>query len=58
MIGESCDSLMQGKVMSYMSLAWGLGCIAGPTIGGLLAQPCNTWPGMVGCSAGGLLLLR
>jgi hypothetical protein len=58
MIGESCDPLTQGQVMSYMSLAWGLGCIAGPSIGGLLSQPCNSWPGMAGCSDGGLLRAR
>jgi MFS family permease len=58
MIGESCDPLTQGQVMSYMSLAWGLGCIAGPSIGGLLSQPCNSWPEMVGCSDGGLFRAR
>lgn len=58
MIGESCDPLTQGRAMSYMSLAWGLGCIAGPTIGGLLAQPCASWPGMAGCSTNGLLRVR
>ncbi|WIA44282.1 hypothetical protein OEZ86_007089 [Tetradesmus obliquus] len=58
MIGESCDPLTQGRAMSYMSLAWGLGCIAGPTIGGLLAQPCASWPGMAGCSTDGLLRVR
>lgn len=58
MVGESCDALAQGRVMAAMSLSWGLGCVAGPTIGGLLAQPCSSWQHMPGCRAGGLLQAR
>lgn len=61
MLGESYDRLTQGRVMSYMQLAWGLGCIAGPAIGGVLSQPCNTRKGLLGCgtaSEPGFLQLR
>ncbi|KAI8462328.1 MAG: hypothetical protein J3K34DRAFT_462986 [Monoraphidium minutum] len=57
-IGESCDSLLQGKVMAMMSLSWGLGCVAGPLIGGLLSQPCEAWPGAPLCGEGGALRHR
>ncbi|PNG99489.1 Protein ZINC INDUCED FACILITATOR-LIKE 1, partial [Tetrabaena socialis] len=40
MIGESTEVLLQGKFFGYMSLAWGLGCIAGPAVGGAFARPC------------------
>jgi hypothetical protein len=43
MIGETCDTLQQGVIMSYMSLSWGLGCVAGPSIGGVcvcVSSPC------------------
>ncbi|MEW5308918.1 MAG: hypothetical protein WDW38_000838 [Sanguina aurantia] len=38
-IGESADPLLQGTMFGYMSLAWGLGAIAGPLLGGRPVPP-------------------
>jgi hypothetical protein len=49
----------QGRVMSYMSLSWGVGCVVGPALGGLLSQPCARWAGgLAVCGDGGLLAAR
>ncbi|KAG2445989.1 hypothetical protein HXX76_000592 [Chlamydomonas incerta] len=58
MIGESTDTLLQGKFFGYMSLAWGLGCIAGPAMGGAFSRPCNRAPHMPGCGEHGLFRVR
>lgn len=42
-IAESCDATNQAKAMGYMTAGWGVGTIAGPTIGGLLANPCDSF---------------
>ena len=42
-IAESCDATNQAKAMGYMTAGWGVGTIAGPTIGGLLANPCGSF---------------
>ncbi|KAG2501487.1 hypothetical protein HYH03_001264 [Edaphochlamys debaryana] len=57
MIGESTSVLQQGKLFGYMSLAWGLGCIAGPALGGMFSRPCREGGRMTslpGCGPGGL----
>lgn len=41
-------------MFSYMSLAWGLGAVFGPLIGGSLAQPCANIPSMPFCKPGEL----
>lgn len=40
-LGESCDAVAQAQAMSYLNLAWGLGTILGPVIGGYFAYPCD-----------------
>lgn len=42
-IGEACDATNQAKVMGYMTAGWGVGTIVGPTLGGLLARPCDVF---------------
>jgi hypothetical protein len=46
------------QVLSYMSLAWGIGCVVGPSLGGLLSDPCTHFPSLPGCAPGGLLQAR
>ena len=59
MIGESCDATNQAKVMGYMTAGWGVGTIAGPTIGGLLANPCDSFAsGTALCVPGSWLTVR
>ncbi|EFJ50590.1 hypothetical protein VOLCADRAFT_103803 [Volvox carteri f. nagariensis] len=58
MIGESTDVLLQGKFFGYMSLAWGLGCIAGPALGGAFSRPCSRLPHLPLCEEGQLLRAR
>ncbi|GIL70232.1 hypothetical protein Vretifemale_1079 [Volvox reticuliferus] len=58
MIGESTDVLLQGKFFGYMSLAWGLGCIAGPALGGAFSRPCSRLPHLTMCGEGQLLRAR
>ncbi|GLC73711.1 hypothetical protein PLESTF_001411000 [Pleodorina starrii] len=58
MIGESTDVLLQGKFFGYISLAWGLGCIAGPALGGAFSRPCSRLPRLPLCGEGQLLAAR
>jgi MFS family permease len=65
MIGESYSADAQAHMMAYMSLAWGVGAILGPAVGGALSQPC-AGPSSSGgqgsaagvCGPGGLLVER
>ena len=43
MVGESCSAQGQARPLSYLSLAWGLGTIVGPAVGGVLSRPCSTF---------------
>lgn len=58
MIGESMSPLAQGQMFGYMSLAWGMGTIMGPALGGALAQHCGKWPGAPLCGPGQLFAVR
>ena len=58
MIGEALSSEAQAKPMAYLSLAWGLGTISGPSLGGLLSFPCDKIPHMPLCQPGQLLNVR
>ncbi|KAK3283044.1 hypothetical protein CYMTET_9242 [Cymbomonas tetramitiformis] len=42
-IGEVCDETNQARGFSYISVGWGLGTAAGPTLGALLSEPCAEW---------------
>lgn len=59
-IGESADPLLQGTMFGYMSLAWGLGAIAGPLLGGALSHPCENLPraSIAWCGEGQLMHSR
>ena len=55
-IAESCDATNQAKAMGYMTAGWGVGTIAGPTVGGLLANPCGSFAsGLSVCEPGSWL---
>lgn len=48
------------QVLSLMSLSWGIGCILGPSIGGVASSPCgHSWASTLpGCGLHGLLRHR
>eukprot|EP01023_Acetabularia_acetabulum_P037144 TRINITY_DN3516_c0_g2_i1.p1 TRINITY_DN3516_c0_g2~~TRINITY_DN3516_c0_g2_i1.p1 ORF type:complete len:587 (-),score=47.04 TRINITY_DN3516_c0_g2_i1:1229-2863(-) len=56
-IGESFTKQEQTVVLGVLSFGWGMGCIVGPSFGGLLSEPCNTSFGesLGGCGEGGIL---
>lgn len=41
--GEQRNTVNQARLMGYMTMGWGAGTIAGPLIGGALANPCNAF---------------
>jgi len=41
MIGEALKREEQSDAMKHFSLVWGLGTLAGPVMGGMLASPCD-----------------
>jgi MFS family permease len=43
-VGKSTDDSNRAIGFSYVSIASGCGLCLGPTIGGLLCSPANTWP--------------
>jgi MFS family permease len=45
---EITDDSNRGAAFSYMSVAWALGTILGPLIGGLLCRPAITYPNIFG----------
>ncbi|KAI8827909.1 major facilitator superfamily domain-containing protein [Chytriomyces cf. hyalinus JEL632] len=47
-IGEVTDSTNQSEGFSLINIMWSLGTIFGPMIGGLLANPVETYPGVFG----------
>ncbi|KAI8828104.1 major facilitator superfamily domain-containing protein [Chytriomyces cf. hyalinus JEL632] len=47
-IGEVTDSTNQSEGFSLINIMWSLGTIFGPMIGGLLANPVETYPGLFG----------
>eukprot|EP01025_Chloroclados_australasicus_P020037 TRINITY_DN2106_c0_g1_i14.p1 TRINITY_DN2106_c0_g1~~TRINITY_DN2106_c0_g1_i14.p1 ORF type:complete len:492 (+),score=61.13 TRINITY_DN2106_c0_g1_i14:227-1702(+) len=56
-IGESFDVQQQTMVMGVMSFGWGMGCIVGPSVGGLLSEPCERFGNhLAGCGDGGFLV--
>jgi MFS family permease len=50
-IGDVLEPGEQAKAMGYISLAWGVGTMVGPTMGGFLARPC-TPEGVLGSFGG------
>jgi MFS family permease len=47
MIGESLDSAQQARAMGHISLMWGIGTMIGPTMGGVLSNPCDSTTGVL-----------
>eukprot|EP00850_Spirogloea_muscicola_P015992 SM000127S26608 [mRNA] locus=s127:10752:14375:+ [translate_table: standard] len=42
-LAEICDKTNQSRGFALLSLAWGIGSVAGPVLSGLLAQPCEQY---------------
>lgn len=58
-LGEALSPVDQGMAFGYFSIAWGIGALAGPLIGGVFALPCNTLlSGTALCAEGSLLQRR
>ena len=61
-IGESLLREEQAKAMGWVSLAWGVGSLIGPMLGGVLARPCVEGGVLASsehfCAAGGLMTRR
>ena len=58
-IAESYGPVGQARVIGYTTAGYSIGTIAGPTIGGVLASPCDTFlSGSGSCTAGAWLFDR
>lgn len=53
-----CHGYPQAKMFGYMSLAWGLGTVVGPLVGGALARPCDNYRHVALCGPGQLFRER
>ncbi|KAI9591300.1 major facilitator superfamily domain-containing protein [Syncephalis fuscata] len=51
MVGEITDATNQARAFSFLPMVYGMGCIVGPTIGGLLSYPADKYPELFGDSA-------
>ncbi|EIE22258.1 MFS general substrate transporter [Coccomyxa subellipsoidea C-169] len=59
MIGESTDFTSQAVAFGYLGLAFGVGTVLGPLVGGALSMPCeNVGPGFPLCGEGHLNAIR
>ena len=59
MIGESTDFTSQAVAFGYLGLAFGVGTVLGPLVGGALSMPCeNIGPGLPLCGDGQLNAVR
>ncbi|KAL8289976.1 hypothetical protein RQP46_002915 [Phenoliferia psychrophenolica] len=47
-LGEITDDSNQGRAFSFLPLAWSLGSIIGPIIGGYLSNPATNYPAVFG----------
>ncbi|GAA5866645.1 hypothetical protein JCM8547_002708 [Rhodosporidiobolus lusitaniae] len=50
MMGEITDESNQGRAFSFLPLAWSLGSVIGPLLGGYLSHPAETFPSLFGRS--------
>ncbi|KAI9355683.1 major facilitator superfamily domain-containing protein [Zopfochytrium polystomum] len=48
LLGEITDATNQTKAFSLFGLMWSIGMICGPILGGFLANPATTYPGLFG----------
>ncbi|GAB4814743.1 hypothetical protein N2152v2_001789 [Parachlorella kessleri] len=46
-LGEALTGEEQGKAFAYFSIAWGLGALLGPLLGGIFSFPCSQGGGML-----------
>ncbi|GAA5994481.1 uncharacterized protein JCM10292_002088 [Rhodotorula paludigena] len=49
-LGEITDESNQGRAFSFLPLAWSLGSVIGPLLGGYLSHPVEHFPGLFGSS--------
>ncbi|GAA6062569.1 hypothetical protein JCM10212_004882 [Sporobolomyces blumeae] len=45
-MGEITDETNQARAFSFLPLAWSLGSVIGPLLGGYLSHPADRWPGL------------
>ncbi|CAL5223223.1 g5700 [Coccomyxa viridis] len=58
MLAEKCGKQLP-KAMGYLGLAWGLGSMLGPMIGGAFANPCTVFgPSFPACGEGQIFRIR
>ncbi|GAA5872088.1 hypothetical protein JCM1840_006316 [Sporobolomyces johnsonii] len=50
-LGEITDESNQGRAFSFLPLAWSLGSVIGPLLGGYLSHPAENFPRLFGHSA-------
>ncbi|GAA5847710.1 hypothetical protein JCM9279_004995 [Rhodotorula babjevae] len=50
-LGEITDESNQGRAFSFLPLAWSLGSVIGPLLGGYLSHPADNFPSLFGGSA-------
>ncbi|EJT97726.1 MFS general substrate transporter [Dacryopinax primogenitus] len=48
MISEMTDETNEAQAFALFSLMWAVGCIVGPSIGGLLSRPAGNFPSVFG----------
>ncbi|KAI8058396.1 major facilitator superfamily domain-containing protein [Syncephalis plumigaleata] len=48
MVGEITDETNRAGAFSILPMVYGLGCIIGPTIGGMLSYPADKYPSLFG----------
>ncbi|GAA5865394.1 hypothetical protein JCM3774_005622 [Rhodotorula dairenensis] len=51
MLGEITDESNQARAFSFLPLAWSLGSVIGPLLGGYLSHPAEQFPSVFGHSA-------
>ncbi|GAA5972337.1 hypothetical protein JCM8115_001258 [Rhodotorula mucilaginosa] len=51
MLGEITDESNQARAFSFLPLAWSLGSVIGPLLGGYLSHPAEQFPSLFGRSA-------
>ncbi|GAA5829858.1 hypothetical protein JCM11251_007909 [Rhodosporidiobolus azoricus] len=49
-MGEITDESNQGRAFSFLPLAWSLGSVIGPLLGGYLSHPADSFPSLFGHS--------
>ncbi|EIE19491.1 MFS general substrate transporter [Coccomyxa subellipsoidea C-169] len=58
MLADSCTNRTLPRALGYLGLAWGLGSMLGPMIGGALSYPCSIFPSSALCQGNDALFQR